>query len=176
MSGPASAGSASRLDGIVGPAPRVLPLNPQAAFVFSGGRRWLQRCSRSDVLAVAARGLLPFGRVGRDAQSVMVRCACAFRLRIRNLPAAIVSSETARGGSTTLAHSSSFRHGTGLCSPTPPETRAVAGVTRLAVGFLGAAPLWFRVAIRHRSPPDSRYRMTGEMRYSPREPVTSALA
>ncbi len=48
----------------------------------------------------------PCGRLRHRAQSAMVQSACASRGRTRNLPAARFSSETARMGSTTLAHSS----------------------------------------------------------------------
>jgi hypothetical protein len=48
--------------------------------------------------------------------------ACASRMRPRNLPAARFSSQTARIGFTTLAHSSNCRPDAGLCSPTPSET------------------------------------------------------
>jgi hypothetical protein len=60
--------------------------------------------------------------------------------RSRNLPAARFLVRTARIGSITLAHSSNFRLGTGLCSPTPTETRT--GGRNWARGwFLRPAPL-----------------------------------
>jgi hypothetical protein len=63
----------------------------------------------------------------RCAQSAMVPSACAFRGRTRNLPAACISSETARVGSTTLAHSSNCP----VCNRTV-SPRAVRNLDRRA--------------------------------------------
>jgi len=133
---PSTARSASRFRGIVGLAPRVLPLTPQVAFHLIRTTPFATPPVRFGSYCALAVIPGPFSR-SLPLGTLNPRMSVSFfptRLRHRAVAAAIFRFvQNRRITDPALAHSSNYRFSSTVFTP-GPETNGTRGVTRFAAG------------------------------------------